>query len=945
MENPVPAYDAATWLGRISVHQDFFWFFSLLAWSLAMILWWRHPRRRTAWAWLPGAGLVTIGTALLQFGLFNPTFDFFQDRLIPGTLSDYRPALIDPYWLGDVLMGATLANMAAYWGWLAARRSGRPHLRWLPAFFLAGVALLHAADANIGSWLLLLAAAAAAIPLRPLVRDDPAARRALIAAALLPVMSTVGPLAGALHALQRSGPPTPMGLGAAAFQLLFGMIVLGALTRGLPAEITPAFRHDRRIFRVGVAGLLAAGLTWGIQTGRDNRREIQQNRLRTAAAHAKVFDPALLEPLDRPEFRIDWKSAAGEPAPAFSPWLAGGAAEPARLRLQEVVLATPFLDHARLIRLQDGWLVAVLSSDHATRPGEIEVLRRATPDDLARWKKKEPYVEESPVPEIGYDYYCRAPIIGPDGRMLGWLDCVRREYYLSVERRWRAAPFLMTALGVILLTLVFVQRQIGREREIALRTAAAAAEGSRIKTVFLANVSHELRTPLQSILGYSELLRQELGGSAHPRLDALRQQGELMIRLVNDLIDLSAVESGSFQVAAQSVSPADLLHQTVDSLRPRAEAKGLTLRSETGDDVPAWVVADGGRLRQVLINLAGNAIKFTDRGAVTVSLRAGPAGEGRRVLIMAVHDTGPGIPPAQQARLFSPFIRLPQTAGKEGSGLGLALAAALCRAMGGGITLESDGRSGSCFTATFLVTPTDAPAEIPVPAVPPAGRVPRVLVVDDNRLVRELFLASLTERGAPCRVAGSGSEGLARAAEEAPEVIVLDLALPDGDGTDFVPRFRRVAPGVRIIGVSAHAGAADRARALAAGMDEFIVKPVPLATLWTVVTGTRPAPAAATPHFEPPAALQARLRAEFSRELPDRRAELAAAMHAADWARVRATAHYLRNSALVVQATALYEACTGLEQAAGAADAGAAARWWPRCAGALDELERNQAPA
>lgn len=945
MENPVPTYDAATWLGRISVHQDFFWFFSLLAWSLAMILWWRHPQRRTAWAWLPGAGLATIGTALLQFGLFNPTFDFFQDRLIPGTLSDYRPAAIDPYWLGDALMGATLATMAAYWGWLAARRSGRPHLRRLPAFFMAGVAVLHAADATTGGWLLVLAGVLTAIPLRPHVRADPAARRALIAAALLPVLSTVGPLAAALHALQRSGPPTPMGLGAAVFQLLFGAVVLGGLARGLPerlpAETTPAFRRDRRIFWAGVAGLLVVGLTWGIQTGRDNRREIQQNRLRTAAAHAKVFDPALLEPLERREFRIEWKSAAGEPAPAFSPWLAGGAAEPARLRLQEVVLATPFLDHARLIRLQDGWLVAVLSSDHATRPGEIEVLRRATPDDLARWQKKEPYVEESPVPEIGYDYYCRAPIIGSDGRMLGWLDCVRREYYLSIERRWRAGPFLMTALGVVLLTLVFVQRQIGREREIALRTAAAAAEGSRIKTAFLANVSHELRTPLQSILGYSELLRQELGGAAHPRLDALRQQGELMTRLVNDLIDLSAVESGSFQLAAQTVNPADLLHQTIESLRPRAAAKGLTLHAETAGDIPAWVVADGGRLRQVLINLAGNAIKFTDRGGVTVSLHAGPASEGRCLLRLAVHDTGPGIPPEQQARLFTPFTRLAQTADKEGSGLGLALSAALCRAMGGGITVESDGRSGCCFTASLLVAPTGVPVEATVSAALPPGRIPRVLVVDDNRLVRELFTASLTERGARCRVAASGTEGLARAAEEAPEVIVLDLALPDGDGADLVPRFRALAAGVRIIGVSAHAGAADRTRALAAGMDDFLVKPVPLATLWTAVTGVRPAPAAPPPHFELPASLRARLQEEFARELPARRAELAAAMQAADWARVRATAHYLRNSALVVQATALFEACTGLEEAAGAADAGAAARWWPRCAAALDALTQG----
>ncbi len=947
MENPVPTYDAATWIGRISVHQDFFWFFSLLAWSLAMILWWRHTQRRTSWAWLPGAGLATIGTALLQFGVFNPTFDLFQDRLIPGTLSDYRPALIDPYWLGDALMGAVLATMAAFWGWLAARRGGRPHLRWLPALFLAAVAVLHAADGTIGSWLLVLAGAITALLLRPIVRADPVARRALVAAALLPVVSTVGPLAVALHAAQRSGPPTPMGLGAAVFQLLFGAVVLAGLARGLPerlpAETTPAFRRDRRIFWAGVAGLLAVGLTWGIQTGRDNRREIQQNRLRTAAAHAKVFDPALLEPLDRPEFRIEWKSAAGEPAPAFSPWLAGGAAEPARLRLQEVVLATPFLDHTRLIRLQDGWLVAVLSSDNAVRPGEIEVLRRATPDDLALWQKKEAYVEESPVPEIGYDYYCRAPIIGADGRMLGWLDCVRREYYLSIERRWRAAPFLMTALGIILLTLVFVQRQIGREREIALRAAAISAEGSRIKTAFLANVSHELRTPLQSILGYSELLRQELGGAAHPRLDALRQQGELMTRLVNDLIDLSAVESGSFQLAGQTVNPAELLHQTIESLRPRAAAKGLSLHAVTGDDVPAWVTTDGGRLRQVLINLLGNAIKFTDQGSVAASLRAGPANEGRCRLMLAVRDTGPGIPPAQQARLFTPFTRLAQTADKEGSGLGLALSAALCRAMGGGITVESDGRAGSCFTATLLATPTDAPAEAAVPADLRSGRAPRVLVVDDNRLVRELFVASLTERGARCRVAGSGAEGLARVAEEAPEVVVLDLALPDGDGVDFVPRFRALAAGLRIIGVSAHAGAADRTRALAAGMDEFIVKPVPLASLWTAVTGVPPAPAVALPHFELPAPLRARLQEEFARELPARRAELAAAIQAGDWARVRATAHYLRNSALVVQATALFEACTGLEAAAGAADAGAAALWWPRCAAALDAL-LNGAP-
>jgi signal transduction histidine kinase/DNA-binding NarL/FixJ family response regulator len=676
-----------------------------------------------------------------------------------------------------------------------------------------------------------------------------------------------------------------------------------------------------------------------VQTGRDNRREIQQNRLRTTAAHARVFDPALLAPLHSPEFKIEWRDNAGEAAPARSSWLAGGVAEPARRRLSEVVIATPFLDHARLLLIHDGWLVSALSSEDQARPGEIEVLRRATPADLAQWEKKEPYVEESLVTEIGYPYYCRAPIVAADGRMLGWLDCVRREYYLSVERRWRAAPFLMTALGVGLLALVFVQRQIAREREIALRAAAVSAEGNRIKSAFLANVSHELRTPLQSILGYTELLAPGLADEkSRARLAALRQQGELMTRLVNDLIDLSAVEAGSFQLALGPVAPAELVRLAVEGLRPRAEAKGLALQTQVNDGVPAWVTADDARLRQVLTNLVGNAVKFTDRGSVTVSLRAAP-GTGREVVLsVAVWDTGPGIPPAQQGRLFAAFTRLEQTAAKEGSGLGLALSAALCRAMGGTITVESDGATGSCFTATFRATPCAAPEKSPAQAAGRPGFAPRVLVVDDNTLVRELFVAALTERGARCRAAASGAGGLALIAAEKPDVLVLDLALPDGDGTGFVPRFRAVAPGVRIIGVSAHAGAGDKTRALAAGMDGFLVKPVALDALWDALAGAAPDPAPGPVFFDLPPALRDRLRAEFVRELPARRTELAAAVQAADWSKTRAVAHYLRNSALVVQAETLFEACSTLEAAATARDSAAMAEAWSRCRAAFDAL-------
>jgi signal transduction histidine kinase/DNA-binding response OmpR family regulator len=938
MENPAQYYDAVTWIGRLSVHQDFFWFFSLLAWGLAMILWRRHPQRQTGWAWLPGAGLVAGGTALLQFGLFNPTFDFFQDRLIPGTVANYRPALLDPYWLADVLMGAVLAAMPAMWTWLAAGRSGRTPWRWFAVAVMAAAAVLHTTDPELGAPFIALMTVAAALALWPQLRGFSAARYALALATLLPLGSSVGPVAAFLHMLQRSGPPTPMGLAAAIFQLSLGLVVLRSLARGLPArlpvETLPRFRRDTTIYLAACAALLVAGLSWGIQTGRDNRLEIQQNRLRTTAAHARVFDPALLAPLLAPEFRINLKSPAGEPAPAHSAWLASGVGEPARRRLAEVVIATPFLDHARLLVIRDGWLVAALSSDHDSRSGEVEVLRRATPADLAQWERKEPYVEESPVPEIGYAYYCRAPIVAPDGRMLGWLDCVRREYYLSVERRWRAAPFLMTALGIVLLTLMFLQRQIGREKEIALREAAVSAEGNRIKTAFLANVSHELRTPLQSILGYSELLRHELGDTHHASLNALRQQGELMTRLVNDLIDLSAVESGSFQLAPRPVAPAEIVRQTVESLQARARAKNLDLRVDVVGPVPPWVLVDDGRWRQVLVNLAGNALKFTDHGAVTVTLDALPVAGDAITLRAAVRDTGPGIPPAQQARLFTPFTRLARTADKEGSGLGLALSAALCRAMGGDITLESDGLTGSCFTATVVVPPAAAPGRMAVTGPVPAVR--RVLVVDDNRLVRELFVASLTARGALCRAAGSGAEALVCVGQEVPDVVVLDLALPDGDGTDFVRGLRAQAAQLRIIGVSAHAAAADRTRALAAGMNDFIVKPMPLDDLWAAVAGHVVAAAGPSVPFDLPASLSGELLAAFARELPARKAALAAAVQAADWAQVRAAAHYLRNSALVIRAEALYAACTGLEEAAAAGRAADAISWWRRCAELLD---------
>lgn len=935
MENPQQAYDAATWLGSWSVHQDFLWFFSLLCWSLALISWLRHPRRAAEWQWFPAAAAAAIGTALIQFGIFNPTFDFFQDRLVPGSVGIYRPALVDPYWLGDVLIGTALAAMAAGWGVAAA--GNRRGWRGLAGALLLATAVLHAAEPVRGGVLLGVLTAAAGVALWPATRDRWRARVGLAGAMVLPWVSTVGPVAALTGTLQRSGPPTPMGLAAAAFQLALGAWVFASLLAGLWArqhpETVPALRRDIR--RAAIAALLwlAAGMAFSLQTGRDNRREIQQNRLRMAAAQANLFDPALLAPFADPAFTIETRTRENEPTAAHSPWLATGVAVGAQRRLAQVVLATPFLEAARLIVIHDGWLVAVLSSDRPAHAGEVDLLRRATPEDIARWNAREPYVESSHVHEIGYRYYCRAPIVGQDGVMLGWLDCVRREYYLSVERRWRAAPFLVTALGIVLLGLLLVQRQGGREREIARRDAEAAATGNRIKSAFLANVSHELRTPLQNILGYGELLERDVAAAERTsHLAALRQQGELMLRLVNDLIDLSAVEAGAFQLAPRPVALARVVRDTAEGFRGRAEAKGLAFECGFDAGGPDWIEVDEARLRQVLINLLGNAVKFTARGRVRVDGAARLQPDGRWRVDLAVSDTGPGIPPAQQARLFRAFSRLERTAAQEGSGLGLAVAAALCRAMGGELTVESDGMSGSRFVASVCVSAAAAPetaAVAPAPVAP--GAHPRVLVVEDNPAMRELFVAALTERGAVCRAAASGAAALALAAEAAPDVVLMDLALADGDSAAFLPRLQAAVPGCRVIVVSAHAAAADRARVLAAGAEAFLLKPVPLDQLWAAVVRSAAVPRVLPDYFA--AAPEARriVREQFGRELPEWEAAVAAACAAGDFAALRRHAHYLRSGAVAVGARDIFAVVGALEAAALAEDGTAAGAAWLAC--------------
>lgn len=932
------------------VYLDYFEFSALLAWTLVLLVWWWHPHRKeaTAWRWLPWAAGVGGLQMLVEF--------FSLQLAVFGNARAYSLPV-------DLIQCALWLAAAGACLWTAPGVTQHPLRWWFRALVLASAltaaGLRRDHDEGV-AWFMAAFALLAALPWLRRRRAGGGARLAVLAFALGPAISTTGPFAYYAFAERRSFVPSLLEPWSASWQVIAATLALAGLVRHALATLSPEERQDLRqsslrayVWRAAAVvglGLLAATILGEAEYD----QAIDGSLVQVREVRAQVDTANLEKLLDG--FHIE-KLEPGH----LQPWLKATEVRSARLDSPEAQALRATLDsilvagaatfqEVRVVTLCDGYLVALCGKSktpgYAGLPAVYRqwspayIGRPATAADRQNWQDRADVYERSfPMGSSGFTL-SRVPLTAPDGRMLGWLEFVWA-YHVQIApaQRVRAVPLLATVLGVALVALFFVQSEEARARERAARRAAVEAEANRLKTAFLANVSHELRTPLQSILGHGELLQPEVTSTAGAaRLDALRRQGELMVRLVNDLIDLGAAAAGSFPLSPRPVELAPIVRQTVESLRPRADARRLDLHLELPPDLPAWVAIDDGRFRQVLLNLLGNALKFTDRGGVTVTLRAEPLAGGDWRLVLAVRDTGPGIPPAQQKQLFMPFSRLAATADREGSGLGLALAAALCRAMGGDLIVESDGRNGACFTATFEAKAATASASTTARPATITSTAPRVLVVDDNRLVRELFVSALTARGAPCRAAASGTAGLADVTAEAPEVIVLDLALPDGDGVDFVPRLRSLAPRVRIIGVSAHAGVADRERALAAGMDDFLAKPVALEALWAAVVGRSEADQPSDRLFAVPAALQSRLRTAFDRELPDRRAALAAAVPARDWAAVRAGAHYLRNSALVIQDDALYAACTALEEAAETADATAVAARWRECAAILENL-------
>lgn len=458
---------------------------------------------------------------------------------------------------------------------------------------------------------------------------------------------------------------------------------------------------------------------------------------------------------------------------------------------------------------------------------------------------RDPRFHDNPLVtgDPGIRFYAGAPLLTREGLALGSLCVIDRQPRELTPGQRRALDALRRAVqrSLELRQVARAQQRTIRElvdTQAALQRARLAAETAKsAQGLYFAAVTHEIRTPLTAVLGMtSELRATTLTPQQADCVKTIAGSGEMLLAVVNDLLDFSKIESGRIEIEQTPFSLRTVVAESLRIVAQAAKDKGLGLTSELAPGLPETIVGDPTRLRQILVNLLANAVKFTDRGGIDVVARPGADANGRPLVHFSVRDTGIGLRPEQLGRLFEVYQQAdPSTARRfGGTGLGLAISKRLAELLGGTMWVDSREGQGATFHFTVALGP---PADsTPAPVAPRrfdasfAVRHPcRILAADDNAINQRVLRSILNRLGYQPRIAADGVEAIAALTAEPADVILMDLEMPGLDGRAATERIRREFSDDHqpvIIALTAHAGPDARAGALAAGMDEFLSKPL-----------------------------------------------------------------------------------------------------------------------
>lgn len=404
--------------------------------------------------------------------------------------------------------------------------------------------------------------------------------------------------------------------------------------------------------------------------------------------------------------------------------------------------------------------------------------------------------------------------------------------------------YLQLFMGIVAVTIMILA---------AVVTDRQRAEEERADSMFVANVSHEIRTPLNGILGMMDLLLDTpLTPSQREIAEMAHQSGETLLTIVNDILDFSKIVAGKMELVIQDFDVRHTVEMATEILALHARTKGLELVCTISSDVPSLLRGDPDRLRQILMNLVGNAVKFTEKGKVLIGVSQQAEDSEHIILKVSVTDTGVGISPEDQSRLFQSFTQGEATSSRKygGTGLGLAISKRLVELMGGAISVQSVPGQGSTFTFTArlekslacLLPKPHGRKEVPGtqnPASPPLRQYFRILVVEDNEINQQVAVRLLKKLGYDPDIAQDGTEALARLAQEHYDLVFMDCQMPDMDGYTATAKIRqqeaREGRQTPIVAMTANAMERDRQRCMAAGMNDYIAKPLHLGALQIIL--------------------------------------------------------------------------------------------------------------